>query len=226
VSVRSWNRIGAGSGIAFAVLVPVGFSVAFAGSTLTDLGSSSATIAKAFASPAPTRLWVGEYVEVIALLLFVVFAARVRTSLQRVEGEAGWLSATAFGVALVFAATSMVSFATTGAAYYRAGHGIDLQVARALTDIGSFEQTINSGVIGIFLAATAASILSRRAFNRWFGWTAAVLAAIFFVAMALPKSGIAVAPQLLFSVWAIALSIAMLREVEPPVVRGMRPQQD
>ncbi len=215
MSVPGWNRIGAGSGIAFAVLVPVGFSVAFAGSTLTDLGSSSATIAKAFRSPAPTRLWVGEYLEVIALLLFVVFAARVRVSLRRVEGDAGWLSATALGAALVFAASSMVSFATTGAAYYRAGHGIDLQVARALTDVGSFVQTINSGVIGVFLAAAAASILSFRAFNRWFGWAAVALAAIFFVAMALPKSGIAVAPQLLFSIWAIALSIAMLRrEVE------------
>jgi hypothetical protein len=166
VSVPSWNRVGAYSGIAFAVLVPVGFSVAFAGSTLTDLGSSSATIAKAFRSPAPTRLWVGEYVEVIALLLFVVFAARLRVSLRRVEDETGWLSATALGAALVFAATAMVSFATTGAAYYRAGHGIDLQVARALTDIGSFVQTIDSGVIAIFLAATAASILSFRAFNR------------------------------------------------------------
>jgi hypothetical protein len=100
------------------------------------------------------------------------------------------------------------------AAYYRAGHGIDLQVARALTDSGSFVQRINSGVIGIFLVATAASILPFRAFNRSFGWTAVGLAAIFFVAMALPKSGIAEPSQILFSVSVIALSIAILREVE------------
>ena len=210
-----WNRIGAGSGIAFAVLVPTGFTIAFAGSTVTDLGSSRATIAKVFATPAPTRVWVGEYLEVVALLLFAVFAARMRTSLRRVEGQAGWLSATAFGLALVFVATSLVSFATTGAAYYRAGHGIDLQVARALTDVGSFVQTINSGVIGLFLAVTAAAISALGAFNRWFGRAAAVLVAIFFVAMALPKSGIGEGAQVLFSLWVIALSIAMLREVEP-----------
>src|SRR5207244_206156 len=134
---------------------------------------------------------------------------------RRVEGQAGWLSATAFGLALVFVATSMVSFATTGAAYYRAGHGIDLQVARALTDVGSFVQTINSGVIGLFLAVTAAAVSALGAFNRWFGRTAAVLAVIFFVAMALPKSGIGEGAQVLFSLWAIALSVAMVREVEP-----------
>lgn len=92
---RFWRRLGAACGVFSVVLEIVGLAVAVVSSPkLVDatLGSSEGEISRAFASPATTGVWVGLCLEVIAFLLFVVFAARLWDALRCAEGGTGWIS--------------------------------------------------------------------------------------------------------------------------------------
>ena len=212
-SGRLGLRLGAACGLAHVVLEFVGFGIgAASGSYAIDSYSSTAEIAKAIAQPATIGGWIGAYLEVVAFLAFIAFAARLWATLRRAEGEPAWLAATALGAGLLFVGLTLVAFAAGGAAYYRAGHGLDVQVARALSDVGQACFILTWAVGAVFLGASALVILGWRALPRWLGWSAALLALTLLAAVAVPTSTLAMIPVFLFYGWLVAASIVLLRE--------------
>jgi hypothetical protein len=75
------------------------------------------------------------FVEMLAFLFFLFFLGDLWSALRRAEGGSGWLSATAFGAGLMSVTIKVASAAPVLAAGYRAGDGLDPQLARTLQDI-------------------------------------------------------------------------------------------
>jgi hypothetical protein len=150
---------------------------------------------------------------VLSILFFIVFAARLWATLRLAEGDPGWLSAAAFGAALIFATMTLVAFAAGGAAFYWAGHGLDAQIALAFGEIGFASYVLTWAVDAAFLGAAATVVSRTGALSRWLGWSAAVIAVASVAAVAAPTSGPAQLPAFLFLLWIVAASIALMRRV-------------
>lgn len=221
-----WWWLGAVCGILYVVLeiTGLGFGIANSFADVT-FDSSKEEIARAFASPAATGAWIGIYLEVLSVLFFIVFAARLWATLRRAEGDPGWLSAAAFGAALVFATMTLVAFSTARAAAHWAGHGLDTQIPLALGEVGFAAYVLTWAVGALFLGAVAVVVLRSGALSRWLGWSAVVIAVASLAAVAVPTSGPAQLPAFLFLIWVVAASIALMRHSEEPrpAVSGVPP---
>ncbi len=127
MSGKSWLRLGATAGILHGMLMVVGVGIGLAGgSPLASIASSDGEIGSAFANPVGVGAWLGLYIEVVAFLLFILFAARLWATLRGVDSEPAWVSAATFGSGLLFAVVSLVSLAFVGIVRLQAGSGIDL----------------------------------------------------------------------------------------------------
>ncbi|MGH3147220.1 MAG: hypothetical protein ACRDTR_15595, partial [Rubrobacter sp.] len=129
---RSLLRLGAACGILGVVLVFVGLGIAAASSpglVDTTLAVSEEEIARAFSSPATVGVWVGLYLQVVAFLLLVVFAARLWSTLRRAEGGTGWVSNVVLCAGVLFAGVTLLALAFWGMADYQAGPAVNVEVA-------------------------------------------------------------------------------------------------
>lgn len=214
---RSWLRLGAAFGIFSVVLEIVGLVVGVVSAPAfidVTLASSEKEIARAFASPATTGVWIGLYLEVIAFLLFVVFAARLWATLRRAEGGIGWASHIVLGAGMLFAGTSLLALAFGGMAHYQAGPGVDVHVATVLKELNFGTYALSWAPQALFLAATAVVVLRTRALSRWLGWSAAVISAAALAGMAVPMGELSQIPPFLFLIWVVAASIVLIRHTD------------
>lgn len=204
-----WDRIGAASGLANVVLTFVGFGLIAAAVGVTDLASSREEVARHFADPAPTLLWVGGFVEWIGILLFVPFTARLAGAFR--QDVADWLPSTVFGAGILFVATGILSLSAGATAYSQAGGDLEPGVAIALAYVRSFAFTLGWGIGALFLATVASLVLTRGILPRWLGWLAGVLALMLLGSLAAPKAEFAQTPPMLMALWILASSIVLLR---------------
>lgn len=212
MSDRSWLRLGAIAGILYVVLQFVGFGIVGASvGALTDLTSTDQEIARAFERPSGSGVWAGLYIGVLAFLLFVVFVARLSSTLGQAEGDPRWMSTAAFGSGILFTALSLMSLGIIGTGRLAAGHGIDIGLARMLTHLTSGIHSMSWGVAALFLGMSAAVVLRTGALPRWTGWTAGAIALASLIAMAAPASEFAPFAAFLLPLWVLSTSIALLR---------------
>lgn len=213
---RRLDRLGALSGVLMVVLTFGGFALlGTAAGGLLDLTSSREEVVRHFADPVPALFWVGGYLELVGIVLFIPFAAYLAEVFRRAEGEGSWLPSTVFGSGLFFVVTGVVSFSAGATAYYRAGEGVDPDVLLALAHLRSFAFTIGWALAALFLATSGTLILGRNVLPRWMGWTAIALALALLVALATPKSELAQTPPMLMALWVLAISVALLRRPRP-----------
>jgi hypothetical protein len=98
----------------------------------------------------------------------------------------------------------------------RAGHGLDLQEAAALADLGNAMFIAGVSGAGLFLAAAAAVVLRTHALTSWIGWSAAVIAlGLFLITEAVPGD-IAMLPALLFELWVVVVAVVLIRQSDIP----------
>jgi hypothetical protein len=212
---RRLDRLGALSGVLMVVLTFGGFALlGTAAGGLLDLTSSREEVVRHFADPVPALFWVGGYLEVVGVVLFIPFAAYLTGVFRRVDGEGSWLPSTVFGSALFFVVSGVVSFSAGATAYYHAGEGVHPDVLLALAHLRSFAFTIGWAVAALFLATSATVILSRNVLPRWLGWTAIALAAALLAGLATPTSDVAQTPPMLMALWVLAVSVTLLRQPE------------
>jgi len=219
MSHRTFDRLGAMSGIVGAVLGPIGFSL-FGSSALGDSlnGGSKESLAAAIAAPVPTQAFVGISLDVLSSCLLIVFAARIWARLRRAEGDSGWLSAAALAGFVLGMAASLGDKIAFSALATQAGHGLELQEAMTLRGIamGSFNLTFQ--YMGfLFLGCAAVVGLRAHAFPGWLSWGGAAIALVNLVSLLVPPT-IAV-PRLglpLFFLWLLAASLVMLIRPETP----------
>jgi hypothetical protein len=225
VSDSRWERWGPLAGIAFVVLFVVGFS-------LNNIPSADDSTAKIFSfyndSGDRAQLIISSYVLWLAALFFFWFIAGLRARLLAVEGAPGRLTSISFGGGLVFIAMLMAAAAcfasiagdiTFGGDDFVGAQGARfLDGARFIPELG-FPLLLIGGAFAAIAMVDAASILIVRtgmlpSWIGYFGFVAAVglLFAGFFL------------PILLFLLWVLFASVAMLRRAPVAPVLASPPQ--
>jgi hypothetical protein len=196
MSDRLWQRLGAACGIVYVVLLIGGGSI------------EGNTFGIAF------------FVEILAFLAFLFFLGNLWSALRRAEGGSGWLSATAFGAGLMSVTIKVASAAPVLAARYRAGDGLDPQVARTLQDINDASFYLSFFPLAVLLAAFAIVAIRSGALPKWLGWIAAALGLVFIVGGMSGSVDLhsewAGLPMILFTFWVIAASVVLIRRAGAP----------
>ncbi|MBA3790350.1 MAG: hypothetical protein H0X23_03800 [Rubrobacter sp.] len=193
---RLLRRLGAASGIFYVVLLILGSDV---------LGG--------------TETGAGILVELLGFAFFPFFLGSLWTCLRSAEGDGGWLSVTAFGGGLVALAVKLASVAPILAV--RASEGIDPGIAKALIAMNGASFVITFLPLAVMLSATAIVAIRTGVLPRWLGWVAAVVALGLLGALSAavvspsPPEWVFL-PMLLFALWVVATSIALIRRAGEP----------
>jgi len=143
-----WPRLGALCGLLYVVLL-FGF---------TSIGSEAHFVI---------------IVELIGMLLFLPFLGYLYSILRQAEGEAGWLSVTAFGAGLVDLTIKLGSIAPSFAAQQP---GLSPQLHDALHKMNSVAFIVTMLPLGVMMAAIAVVALKTRVLPIWLGILAALTA--------------------------------------------------
>lgn len=202
-----WTWVGTASGVLFVVAQFAGFGTGAAARDFKriTLTSPSSEVAESIATSVPTAAWVGGYLEVAADLAFLVLIACLAAALRGAQVGPEWPSFTVLAAGVMVVATSMIGHAAEGAAYLRAGGGIDPTIARALLDVANLAFVLVWSMLAILLLAAAAS----RVLPRWLGIAAAALGVTFVVAFAAPSLPVGEIAHLALWVWIIAVSVTL-----------------
>jgi len=206
---QDWPWVGTASGALFVLAQFAGFGIGAAGRGFEriTLTTPATDVERALAEPVPTTVWVGGYVEVLAYLFFLVFAACLAAALRGDGNDPPWASLTVISAGVLVVATSFIGYATEGAAYLRFGDGIDTAVARALLDVANLAFVLVwSGLAVLLLAVAAARVLAR-----WLTIAAAILGLIFLAATAVPFTPVGEIADLALWAWIISVSVSLLR---------------
>ena len=206
-----WGRLGAVSGIVFAVLFLASLFV-------PDLPSGSDANAS---SGARSSVIITAYLMGLAGIAFLGFLASLYRGLREAEGEAGTLATLALAAGVLFVAMLYAS----GSAWVAVPAGIEFgqepqptsDVAIWLTQLG-FGTLLAYGMFSAIVVIVATSVLALRkaVLPGWLAWTGLVCAALLVF-------GVFYVPMIALPVWAIATSVAMLKHPAAQAQRAAQP---
>jgi hypothetical protein len=187
MTARLHDRWFAVCGIAFVILELGGTFLSMASGKTHDLtvGSSTAAISRAIATPVGTGVWAGAYMELLSVGFFLAFAV--------------WLAERLGGGTL----GSIVRLAAAATA----GGGMD--VAKTLVT-ASEAVYVGTWIFTATLLA-AAGLLALRVGRRAIGWSAVAIVAYTLVLTPLSFDGAGQFSQLLYLAWVVVTSIALGR---------------
>jgi len=206
MSNRLQDRVFAACGIASVVVELAGTFVSMADGTTHRLTFSSGTaaIAKAFATPASTAVWVGAYLELVSFGLFLAFAV---WACEKLGG--GMLGSIGRAAATAYVAVSVASLSVLNAMAYLAGDGIGIDTARTLVILNGALFVATWFLTAFFLLAVGP--LALRGGRRVVGWSAIGVAAFTLVGVAAAPADAGQLSSLLALVWVAAASAALVR---------------
>jgi hypothetical protein len=197
-----WDRIGAVSGILFAVLAIVSLQV----SQGTGNTSSPTDVAGLIAIDYNQRgedLRFGAYLMSGSIFFLLWFLPFLRHRLERAHGSESWIPSVAYGAGLT-AGALLSLVATLGfAGSYVAGFEGDWQVAKTLLILRWDHLLVLAPPFAALVAATSVVSIRSGALPSWLGWVSLVLV---FAPMF-------VAPELmtmLFLSWVVLVSAVLL----------------
>lgn len=210
MSDRALDRIGAACGV---IWFPLLFGAnALVGQAAPQGGPTpDREIARVLSAPPPVQAWIGEYVYVLAALLFLVFTTRLWAQVSRAEGDRGWLSTTVLGAGLVYVALKFPQHAALHALWTRAGHGLDVQAGAALWDTHQDLLLASLYFNALMTAATGIAALRMRVLPSWLGWTAVGCALLLLVAAVTGAFVI----SFVFALWVTAAAVVLFLRPDP-----------
>jgi hypothetical protein len=210
MTARSLSRIAGAAGAAYVGLAAAGNSVGSTGAS-PDFTAPASEVARYLITHPPTAVdYAAGFVELVAVLCFVAFVAKLSAVLRRAEGGDGFLSTTVLGAGLLSAAIKLGSAPPMLVALNRAGEGIDPQVAAALVDMNSFAFMLTFALDALMLAAAAAVILTTGVLPRWLGVSAAVVAPLMLATVA-GAGAVPPLAMLLTFAWLVSISVVLVR---------------
>jgi hypothetical protein len=207
MNLQSRDRWFAAAGIASVVVELVGTFVQMSSKETHSLtwASSPGAIAKAFSHPATTAVWIGAYLEVVAMGLVLVFAL---WAAARLGG--GLLGSIASGFAVAGTAVSLVSLAVLDASAYLAGSHLPVTTARTLVVLNGATFVTTWFLTAFYLLAIAPLALA--AGRRVVGWSAVAVAVFTLIGTAASAENAGQLSGLLWLAWIVGASIALGRE--------------
>jgi uncharacterized protein DUF4386 len=171
VSESIWSRVGPACGLLFFPLVMVGFSI----HGYPDVNPSDAQLVKWFAGVDMSVFKSGVYVEAVATLLFIPFAAWLYGHLRQGTGNSSRPA-----VAMIAAGTGWtvltlpINEAWVGLVD-QAHKGLDIRVAQTLVSINQAWFDMTGLIFGLTLVAAGVAIIRSGAIARWAGWAAIII---------------------------------------------------
>jgi hypothetical protein len=199
------NRLFAACGIGSVILELAGVGIgALGGRPFVTITSSQADVRAAFAKPVSDAAWVGAYMELLSVGLFLAFAL---WACSRLGG--GLPGSIAGAAATGYATLTIVALGIGDAAAYRAGHGIDVQLATTLVVLNEAIYVCTWFLSAFFLLAAAPMALA--AGRRVMGWSAIGIPAVIFATTALSLDDFGQMSNLLWLAWIVGTSISLAR---------------
>jgi hypothetical protein len=230
-----WERVAFSSGIA-AGAVHVAFLALFIVLVVPDMPPMDAPAAQAVAfyaeqSRSPIYMLIS-YLFQAQLLLLIPFFGGLYGILRRAEGPDGPLATSVFGAgvaaAIIPALAEMIEHHLL---LGLAAAGGDPVIVRGFDGMAPVSFGLSGFPQAIVLAGTAALIFGRQIAPRWLGWCGAALAAICLAGSGVLVDGnlffVGMLAALLFKLWVLALSVALLRSPRAevlPLAQGLRAQ--
>ena len=167
-----WDRIGAGCGAAYVLLVIVGNQIA--GGSGTDPHPSGAKDLADFSATPGASMTIGFSLELISFLILVFFLAWFVSALRARGGAATWLAGAAALAGGVTLAVKMGSMAPMAVGFLDHSE-LAATTARLLVDINMAAFVITFVTFGTFLVASGLAILASGFLGRFAGWAAVVI---------------------------------------------------
>jgi hypothetical protein len=193
-------------GIAFVVVELVGTFIQMGSKDTHSLtwSSSDASIVKAFSHHATTVVWVGAYLEILSMGLFLAFAVWL---CMRLGG--GLFGSIGRGMAIANTAVGMGSLALLDTAAYLAGHSLPVSTARVLVTLNGATFITTWFLSAFFLLSVAPLALAQG--RRIIGWSAIGVAAETLVGVAASPGNLGQLSSMFTLIWVVGVCIALLR---------------
>jgi hypothetical protein len=216
---RTQDRLFAAAGVGSVAVMLAGFGVGAAGGReLATVGSSAADVTRALARPAGAAVWASLYVEVLSVALFLAFAIWACTRLGGgILGSIGRATATAY------ATLTLASLCVTATVEARAGHGMGLQLGRALITLNE-ALFVGTWFLAVFflLAVAPLALASGRPL---LGWSGLAVAGVTLVTTAASLDNLGQMSNALWLAWIVAASVSLgrtarSREAVVPIPQG------
>jgi hypothetical protein len=199
------NTIFALCGVASVIIELAGVAVGALGNrAFVTITSSPADVHSAFAKPVTTAAWVGAYMEMLSVGLFLAFAV---WACARLGG--GLLGSIATGAAIAYTAVGASGLAVGNALSYRSGHGMDLQLATTMATLNE-AFFVATWFLSVFYLL-AAGPLALAAGRRVIGWSALSIAAVILVTSAVSLDNLGQMSNMLWLIWIAGTGIALAR---------------
>ena len=115
----------------------------------------------------------------------------------------------------------VASAAPVLAARYRAGDGLDPQLARTLQDTNNASFYLSFFPLAVLLAAFSIVVIRSGALPKWLGWIAAAVGLAFIVGGMSGSADLqpewAGLPMILFLLWTVITSVVLMRRAGQPL---------
>lgn len=203
-------------GLAHVVLLLAGFAIAMP-SVLHS--SPPEELVEFYVRGPEAMVFAGGYVESVALLLFLPFAAGLHRLLREREARHGSAASTARMAATCYVTISLAPGMSAAAAGVYLGHrGLtDSALLAVLTNLRSFSYFLSLLALAMFLVAVAVSAWSTGALPRWLSASAGVVGTALGASVAVAADGWSDLVTLAVLVWLVALSVwAVTRRATAP----------
>ena len=159
----------------FGLLSVVGTFAGLAVHGYPDIGASGRQIAHWASTTNQHQFAIGIYVEAVAILLFLGFAAWLWSVARDAEGGSGWLSNACFSAAALHVVLALTSNAVWWAVLDGGRSGTNPQTLASIRDIAQHTYDTSFLCLGMFLILTGYVLFATRALPRLVGAAAMVL---------------------------------------------------
>ncbi|MEA2656695.1 MAG: hypothetical protein QOI23_2060 [Chloroflexota bacterium] len=216
MSESIWSRVGPACGLLFFPLVMVGFSI----HGYPDVHPTDAQLAKWLASVDLSVFKLGVYVEAVATLLFIPFAAwlygHIRQGTKNSSRPAIAMVAAGIGWTVL---TLPINEAWVGLVE-QAHKGLDIRVAETVVSINQAWFDMTGLVFGLTLMAAGVAIIRSGSMAQWAGWAAIIIG--LGMAATVPLGAASTPAQILGFLWILAVggyyTLRPSRQREPAVI--------
>ena len=207
---RLFAAFGVGSVVAELAGIAIG---AAGGRPFVTITSSPADVRSAYATSVGTAAWTGAYLELISFGMFLAFAI---WACLRVGG--GLLGAIAAAAATGYTTLSIGALGIGDALAYRAGHGMDVQLATTLTTLNEAVYVCTWFLAVFYLLAVAPMAIATG--RRMIGWSAIGVSLLILVTTAVSLDNLGQMSNLPWLLWIVAPSVSLARGSDAKVAQA------
>jgi hypothetical protein len=214
-----WERLALGSGIVAAglVLSAAALFISFIVPQMPPLDAPAAQAAQFYAKMSQSAIYrLVSYLGEAQMPFLILFFSGLFGVLRRAEGSSGPLAVAVMAAGMTLAIIAPLAIMIEDNLLLNAAAaGADPLVVRSFDGLGPLAFALSGFPQAIVLAGTAALILSRQLAPRWIGWLGFILAGLSLIGTGTLEIHalfpVAALAMLLFRLWVLALSIALLR---------------